>query len=169
MKAYGRVDLSIHFFLTSALAGGEWSASRPCRFTPGERAPGIHWIGGWVGPRAGLDDVKNRKFLTLPGLELRPFGHPSRSQSLYRLHYRGSSLLGTAVTKLSSGNRVSLTSQHRDPPTFLLPMAENQGSLTSYVIKFIQNLVKKKCTAITYLKHKSGRIGIIILCTVRNI
>jgi hypothetical protein len=23
-------------------------------------------------PRAGLDDVENRKFLTLPGLELRP-------------------------------------------------------------------------------------------------
>jgi hypothetical protein len=26
-------------FLTSALEGGEWSASRPCRFTPEERAP----------------------------------------------------------------------------------------------------------------------------------
>jgi hypothetical protein len=25
-----------------------------------------------VGPRAGLDDVGNRKFLTLPALELRP-------------------------------------------------------------------------------------------------
>jgi hypothetical protein len=60
------------FFLTSALAGGEWSASRPGRFTPGEKAPGTHWIGGWVGPRAGLDDVEKRKFLTLPGLELRP-------------------------------------------------------------------------------------------------
>jgi hypothetical protein len=27
-------------FLTSALVEGQWSASRPCRFTPGERAPG---------------------------------------------------------------------------------------------------------------------------------
>jgi len=26
--------------LTSALDGGEWSASRPGRFTPRERAPG---------------------------------------------------------------------------------------------------------------------------------
>jgi hypothetical protein len=26
------------------------SASRPDRLTPGERAPGTHWIGGWVGP-----------------------------------------------------------------------------------------------------------------------
>jgi hypothetical protein len=53
--------------------GGSWrsgSASRPCRFTPGERAPVTHWIGGWVNPRAGLDDVEKRKFLTLPGLEL---------------------------------------------------------------------------------------------------
>jgi hypothetical protein len=29
-----------------------------------------------VSPRAGLDDVENRKFLTLPGLELRPLGRP---------------------------------------------------------------------------------------------
>jgi hypothetical protein len=46
MKAYGGVDVWIHIFLTSALAVGEWSASRPCRFTTGERAPGTHWIGG---------------------------------------------------------------------------------------------------------------------------
>jgi hypothetical protein len=49
--------------LTSALAGGKWSASRLGRFTPAERAPGTHWIGGWVGPRAGLDNVVKRKFV----------------------------------------------------------------------------------------------------------
>jgi hypothetical protein len=37
---------------------------------PRESAPGTHWIGGWVGPRTALDDVKKRKFLTLSGLEL---------------------------------------------------------------------------------------------------
>jgi hypothetical protein len=68
MKPYGGVDLYVQIFLTSSLAGGEWSASRPGRFTPGERAPGTHLIGGWVDPRAGLDDVEKRKFLTLPGL-----------------------------------------------------------------------------------------------------
>jgi hypothetical protein len=36
-----------------------------------------------VDPRAGLDDVEKRKFLTLSGLELRPFGRLARSQSLY--------------------------------------------------------------------------------------
>jgi hypothetical protein len=70
MKAYGGVDVKIHIFLTSALGGGEWSASRHCRFSPGERAPGTPLREGWVGPRAGLDDVEKRKFLTLTGLEL---------------------------------------------------------------------------------------------------
>jgi hypothetical protein len=88
MKAYGVVDVQVHIFLTSALAGGAWSASRPCRFTPRERAPGTHCIGGYVGPKAGLD--VERKLLTLPGLELRPFGRLARSQSLYRLHCKGS-------------------------------------------------------------------------------
>jgi hypothetical protein len=85
MKAYGGVPVYIHIFLTSALVGGEWSDSRPCRFTPGERAPGTHWIGGWMDPRAGLNDVEKRKFFTLPGLEVQPLGRQDRSQSLYRL------------------------------------------------------------------------------------
>jgi hypothetical protein len=78
-------------FLTAALDGDEWSASRPCRFTPGEKAPGTHWIGRWVGLRVGPDDVEKRKFLTLRGLELRLLGRPARSLSLYRLSYPSSS------------------------------------------------------------------------------
>jgi hypothetical protein len=54
MKTWGSGGIA-PLFLTSALDEGEWFASRPCRFTPGERAPGTHWIGGCVGPRAGLD------------------------------------------------------------------------------------------------------------------
>jgi hypothetical protein len=85
MKAHGGVDVYIHMFLISALAGGEWSASRPGRFTLG-----THWIGDWVSPRASPDDMEKRKFLILPGLELRPLGHPARSQSLLELRYSGS-------------------------------------------------------------------------------
>jgi hypothetical protein len=84
MKTYWGVDVYIHIFLTSALTGGEWSASRPGRFTAGDKAPGTHSIGGWVDLRTGLEDVEKRKFLTLPGLELRPLGRRARSQSLYR-------------------------------------------------------------------------------------
>jgi hypothetical protein len=90
MKAYGEVVIQIHIFLTLALVGGEWSASRPCRFTTGKRAPGAYWIGGWVGPRACLNDVEKRKFLTLPGLKLRPLGCPASGYTLYRLCYPSS-------------------------------------------------------------------------------
>jgi hypothetical protein len=71
MKTYGGVDVQGNLFLTSALAGDKWSASRPGFFIPGLIASGPHWMGGWVDPRIGLDDEK-RKFLTPPELELRP-------------------------------------------------------------------------------------------------
>jgi hypothetical protein len=67
--------------LTSALDGGEWSASRPGRFTPRERAPVTHWIGDWVGPRAGLDVVLRRK-IPSPCRDLNP-DHSARSPVLY--------------------------------------------------------------------------------------
>jgi hypothetical protein len=37
MKTYGGRDAYIHIFLTSALIGGPWSASRLGRFNPKER------------------------------------------------------------------------------------------------------------------------------------
>jgi hypothetical protein len=70
---------------------GDWrcsstvlNLSRVSKFTlyPGERAPGTHWIGGWVGPRTGLDAVKKRKISHC--LE----SNQGRcSLSLYRLSY----------------------------------------------------------------------------------
>jgi hypothetical protein len=61
-------------FLTSVLDGGEWSASPhpPSRFILTDKAPGTHRIGGWVGPKAGLEAVEMRKILKLPGIEARP-------------------------------------------------------------------------------------------------
>jgi hypothetical protein len=44
MNTYGGVEW-FQPFLISALDGGEWTASRPCRFTPGETATGTHCIG----------------------------------------------------------------------------------------------------------------------------
>jgi hypothetical protein len=51
----------------------------PAALPPGKEPPVTHWIGGWVDPRASLDDVEKRKFLTLPGLELGPLGRPART------------------------------------------------------------------------------------------
>jgi hypothetical protein len=65
MKAYwgsGGIDPLI---LDPALDGGEWSASRPGRFTLKEKAPDTHWMGGpqsWFG-RVGENSQP------LPGLE----------------------------------------------------------------------------------------------------
>jgi hypothetical protein len=55
--------------------------------------PLYNWIGGWVDPRASLDDLEKRKFFTLPGLEVQPLSRPARSQSLYRLRYPGSNTI----------------------------------------------------------------------------
>jgi hypothetical protein len=71
-------------FLTSALDGVEWSDSRPGRFSSEERALGTCWMGGWVGSRAGVDSVEERKNLHFR--ESDPC-HPTRILSLYRLRF----------------------------------------------------------------------------------
>ena len=48
---------------------------------PRER-PGTHCIGGWVGPRAGLDGCGKS-----PPTGIRSPDRPARSESLYRLRY----------------------------------------------------------------------------------
>jgi len=55
------MEVQLHAFLSSALDGGEWSASHSGRFTYGVRDPGSRWIGSWVRRRAGLDAVAKRK------------------------------------------------------------------------------------------------------------
>jgi hypothetical protein len=71
--------------------GWRWVVSfTPLPHYPRGKSFGTHWIGGWVDHRAGLDNMKKWKFLTLPVLELRPLGRPASSQSLNRLRYPGS-------------------------------------------------------------------------------
>jgi hypothetical protein len=74
MEAMEERRYSSYSLTTSALDGGEWSATRPGRaFTPGERTPGTHCTGGWVGPRAGLDTEATGKILC-PSRESNPDG-----------------------------------------------------------------------------------------------
>jgi hypothetical protein len=69
------------FFLTSAPVGGELSASRTGRFTPG-----THWIEGWVDPRVekycggekiNLDILTDFQVLSPPEYEKVVSGIPS--------------------------------------------------------------------------------------------
>jgi hypothetical protein len=55
------MEVQLHAFLTSVLNGNKWLVSRPVCFTRRKRALDIHWMGGWVCPRAGLDVMAKRK------------------------------------------------------------------------------------------------------------
>jgi hypothetical protein len=57
-------------FLTLALDGSEWSASRSGCFTHGEIA--TQYQGGWLGPRASPDAMEKRKILPLLEIESWP-------------------------------------------------------------------------------------------------
>jgi hypothetical protein len=61
------------------ITGAEWSASRLGLCTLRDIAPGTHWIGGWFGPRTGLDNLERTETLALPGLE-----HPPLSSTVRR-------------------------------------------------------------------------------------
>jgi hypothetical protein len=66
VKAYGAVEVEIHPLLASALEA-KWSASGPDRFTSGKNT-GTRLMGGWVGPREGLDAIrKDKNLLAMPG------------------------------------------------------------------------------------------------------
>jgi hypothetical protein len=67
------VEREFSFYsLTSELDGREWSASCPAHaLLPGKEPPGTHWIGGLVGPRAGLDTQARGKTLCMLGIEPR--------------------------------------------------------------------------------------------------
>jgi hypothetical protein len=67
VMGYEGVKVKFHSFFTLALDGGEWSASRTICSIPRERAHGIHWTGGSVDTRGGLDAVTKRKNLPPAG------------------------------------------------------------------------------------------------------
>jgi hypothetical protein len=76
--------------LTSALDGGEWSASRPGHFTPKEGAPVTHWIGGWVGSKAVLEAVVKRKIPSPAGNRtLEPLLGVLDICGIFHIHHRG--------------------------------------------------------------------------------
>jgi hypothetical protein len=74
-------------FFISSLVTAKWSASRPGCFPSGERAPGVHLIGGCVGPHNRSGRRGKEIPCLLHPLETRPLSRPSRCQSLCRVCY----------------------------------------------------------------------------------
>jgi hypothetical protein len=64
MKAYWGSGGIAPLIIDLGTRWGLWSASRPGRLTPRERAPGTHWTGGLLGLRAVLDAVVKRRIPT---------------------------------------------------------------------------------------------------------
>jgi hypothetical protein len=96
-------------FFTSAKYGGEWSASRPDPFTPGERAGSTHWIGDWLGSIVGVDatDDNNNNHNNNNKPSSNP-ACPERSLSLYSMSYPGSPMLHDNTFKgITDSNPVS--------------------------------------------------------------
>jgi hypothetical protein len=68
--------------LTLARDGGQLHALVAL---PLGKSPCTHWIEGWVGYRAGLEDTEKRKILPLPGIKTPAVQPVARSTSLYQL------------------------------------------------------------------------------------
>ena len=82
--------------MTSALDWGWVVSTTPRPLYPQQR-PGIHCIGGWVGPRAGLNGYGKSA-----STWIRSPDRPARSESLYRLSYRSPCLLSVVWYKFTN-------------------------------------------------------------------
>ena len=82
VRPIGRVEVKLYSFMTTALEGGEGSASRPGRsLTPEKEPVPIVQEAGWA-PEPVWTGAEN----LAPNRDSIP-KRPARSQSLYRLHY----------------------------------------------------------------------------------
>jgi hypothetical protein len=95
MEAFGGGGrYSSYSFLTSALYGGEWSASRPGRaLLPGKGPPVPIWQEtGWAPEPVWTQGLEEKILCPSRGSNT---CLPDRSQTLYCLNYRGSFEVGT--------------------------------------------------------------------------
>jgi hypothetical protein len=82
METHGGVAMYLHAFLTLAFGGGEWTASRPSRFTHQGKSPWYLMDKRLGGPqsRSGRGGEDKNSIIPLPGIE-------PRSSSLKPSHY----------------------------------------------------------------------------------
>jgi hypothetical protein len=89
-------------FLTSALDGGEWSASRPCCFTPA-----TDWTGGVLASDSAWKLWRREKSCSCQ--DSKP-GRPARSRPLYRLLFPQTNPFNYIYTRLNNNSYFQQTS-----------------------------------------------------------
>jgi hypothetical protein len=99
----------------------------PGHFTPRERAPGTHWIGGWVGPRAVLEAVVKRR-IPSPRRESNP---RTPIVQLVAQRYTDWAII-RSILKLSSNLRLRL-------PSGLFPSGFPNKMLYVFLISFTRS------------------------------
>jgi hypothetical protein len=158
MRTYRGVDVYIHVFMIPALVGDEWSASRPCRFTPGERAPVTHWIGGSVDPGVGMDEMEKRKFL-IPILgQTNPVHAPPSYFSKVHFNIILSHLRLGLLNLLSSGFSTDILYTHSLPCVLHVPSISSSNTIWRKVKIRLLNSLKVNLDRLLqnkYLRHNS--------------
>jgi hypothetical protein len=87
-RSVGERRYSSYSFSTSALDGGEWSASHPGHALPPGKGPPVPIVqeSGWASELVWTE-VREKILSPLPGIEPRSPGLPARSRTVYWLSY----------------------------------------------------------------------------------
>ena len=120
--------MQLYSFLNLGASWGWVVNATPRQLYPRER-PGIHCIGGWVGPRAGLDRCgKSRAHRdSIPE-------RPGCSQSLYRQSYPAHIYIYIYISSSSSSSSSSCSGRIRFDSCFLYPQNEIGPSISSSLV-----------------------------------
>jgi hypothetical protein len=107
-----------------------WSRlGRSDRFTPGERAPGTHWIGSWVDHRGSLDDVEKIKF--------EPYRDSNSDPSVVQpvaSRYTDYAIPAACITTIQNCNFINIRKRHRISATEYVASALSLSLLELQVV-----------------------------------
>jgi hypothetical protein len=100
--------------------------------------------------------MEKRKFLTFPGLELRPLGRPARSQSLYRLRNPGTNNIVIVVIAMAQVEPIAMAAEVRNYKT--CPNFRRHATpLRRYALSRAEGLQELTKQAKTALREKRKR------------
>jgi hypothetical protein len=143
-------------FFTSALDGGEWSASRLYRFTPGDTARCTYWKGSWVGPRVGLGRCgENKKKSCTAG---------NRTQAVQPVVHRHTAL--SSLQSVNSKTPLKLNSEWNSKRRGALERAKKCPRLERDSMSCLHGVLTPKPVQTTVFNSWSGPVSAVSGCLV---